>query len=184
MLLTVVRIVLIALSVPAPVSTAFPTAIILRVVEPLLLLRREQRTDLRHRVVHHCLGFLHRFTVDIFNLRCRLVDDRLDFCLLFRRKVQLFGRPLERVVTGTAAPALLVLCGSRRFLSKGGTAERKSAQSSKYDEFNFHVLCLMTGWNRSRLQFYFGMLSRRTRRNLVTETSRRLSSPLVWRRLG
>jgi hypothetical protein len=132
--------------------TVSPAAIILRVVELLLLLRREQRADLRHRVVHHRLGFLHRFTPDVFNLRRRLVDDRLDFCLLFRRKIQLFGCPLERVVTGTAAPALLVLCGSRRFLSKGGTAERKSAESGKCDEFDFRMLCL-TGRNRSRLQF-------------------------------
>ena len=138
---------------PAPVPTAFPTAIILRVVELLLLLGREQRANLRHRVVHHRLGFLHRFTADVFNLGRRLIDDRLDFCLLFRRKVQLFGRPLERVVMGTAAPALLVLCASRRFLSKGGTAERKSAESGKCDEFDFHMLFLMTGRIRSRLQF-------------------------------
>lgn len=153
MLLAVVRIVLVSLSMPAPVPTAFPAAITLRVVELFLLLGREQRADLRHRVVHHCLGFLHRFTADVFNLRHRLVDNRLDFRLLVRRKVQLFSRPLERVVMGTAAPALLVLCASRRFLSKGGTAEGKSAESGKCDEFDFHTLCLMTGWIRSRLQF-------------------------------
>jgi hypothetical protein len=38
-------------------------------------------------------------------------------------------------------------------LSKGGTAERKSAESGKCDEFDFHMLCLMTGRIRSRLQF-------------------------------
>jgi hypothetical protein len=69
-------------------------------------------------------------------------------------------------------------------LSKGGAAERKGAESDKRDEFDFHMLCLMTERIRSRLQIYFGMLSRRALRNLVTEASRRLSSPLVWKRLG
>jgi hypothetical protein len=38
-------------------------------------------------------------------------------------------------------------------LSKGGTAERKSTESGKCDEFDFHMLCLMTRRIRSRLQF-------------------------------
>ena len=156
--LTVVRIVLVALAMPASASTLSPAAIILCVVEFLLLLWREQWTDLCHRVVHHRLGFLHRFTADVINLRRRLVDNRLDFCFLFRRKIQLFGHPLKRVAMGTAVPALVVLRASRWFLSKGGTTKRKSTKSGKCDEFEFHMLCL-TGRNRSRLQFTSQCLS-------------------------
>ena len=53
----------------------------------------------------------------------------------------------------TAAAALLVRCAGLRLLSKGGTAERKSAEGGKCDEFDFHMLCLMAGQNRGRLQF-------------------------------
>lgn len=62
-------------------------AIVFRFVELFLLLGREQRTDLRHRAVHHGSGFLHRFAANAFNLRRRLVDNRLDFRLLLRRQI-------------------------------------------------------------------------------------------------
>jgi hypothetical protein len=136
--------------------TAAPaSAIILRVIELLLLLRREERANLRHRIVHYRLGFFHRFPADIFNLRRRLIDDWLDLRLLVRREIQLRGRALERIaMTAGAAAPLLILSTSTRRLGKGETAERKSAEGYKCDNFYFHTLCLMTRRNRRRLQFF------------------------------
>ena len=56
-------------------------------VELLLLLRGEQRPNLRHRVIHDRFRFLHRLLMDRLDLRLRLIDDRLDLHLLVRRQI-------------------------------------------------------------------------------------------------
>ena len=61
---------------------------VLIIIEPLLLLRREQRTDLRNGIVRHHFHFLHGLPMDRNNLRVGLIDDRLNLGLLIRRQVQ------------------------------------------------------------------------------------------------
>ena len=78
---------LVALLRLAAVGVPAAPALVLRFVEHFLLFGREHRTDLRDRVVHHRFDFLHRIATNGLNLRSRLVDDRLDLRLLFRREI-------------------------------------------------------------------------------------------------
>jgi len=64
-------------------------------IEFLLLLRRQERTDLRHGVVHDGFRLLHRLFMDRANLWLSLVDDRLDFGFLVRRQIQIVDQPVE-----------------------------------------------------------------------------------------
>ena len=68
---------------------------LLNVIELLLLIRIEQRTDLRQRAVHHRFHFLHRLLVNGGDLRFSCVEDRLDLRLLISGQVQLVGHPLQ-----------------------------------------------------------------------------------------
>ena len=56
-------------------------------IELRLLIRRQQRTNLRRSAIHDRLHFLHRLLMDRDDLRFRLVNDRLDLCLLIGRQV-------------------------------------------------------------------------------------------------
>ena len=64
-------------------------------IEFLLLLRRQERTNLRHGVVHDRFRLLHRLFMDRANLRLSLIDDRLDFGLLIRRQIQIVAQSFE-----------------------------------------------------------------------------------------
>ena len=64
-------------------------------IEFLLLLRRQERPNLRHRVVHDGFRLLHRLFMDRANLWLSLVDDRLDFGLLIRRQIQIVTQSVE-----------------------------------------------------------------------------------------
>jgi hypothetical protein len=68
---------------------------LLQVIQFLLLIRIEQRPDLRHRAVDHRLCFLHCILVDGGDLRPGLIDDRLDLRLLISREIQRFGQMLQ-----------------------------------------------------------------------------------------
>ena len=76
-------------------SLASAATVIRRGVELLLLVRCEERTNLRERVVHHGLRFLHRLPTNAFNLRRRLVDNWLDLGFLVRSEIQVFGHLLK-----------------------------------------------------------------------------------------
>ena len=64
-------------------------------IEFLLLLRRQERANLRHGVVHDGFRLLHRLFMDRANLWLSLVDDRLDFGLLVRCQIQIVAQPIE-----------------------------------------------------------------------------------------
>lgn len=64
---------------------------VLIIIELLLLLRREQWTDLRCGTVHHRFYFLHGLPANRSNLRLSLIKKRLDFGLLIGRQVQSFS---------------------------------------------------------------------------------------------
>ena len=145
----IARVILLVLSplTIAPPAAAFVAAssIILCFFEFLLLLGREHRPDLRHRVFHHRFGFLHRLTADGFDLWPRLIYDRLHLGPLFRREIQLTGHFFERTMTWTAAMGAALVLPILRALSEGAAPERKSAQGGNCDEFEFHILCVKTG---------------------------------------
>src|SRR3954465_7326436 len=56
------------------------------VISLLLLFWRQQRSDLRHRVIHNRLRLLHRVLVNCDQLRFRLIEDRLNLGLLIGGK--------------------------------------------------------------------------------------------------
>jgi len=60
---------------------------LLIIIELLLLLRREQRTDLRCCILHYRFHFLHGLAMNRSNLWLGLVDDRLNLGLLIGREV-------------------------------------------------------------------------------------------------
>jgi len=69
---------------------------LLQVSQFLLLIRIEQRPDLRDRAVDHRLCFLHCILVDGHDLRLGLIDDRLDLRLLISRQIQRFRQMFQR----------------------------------------------------------------------------------------
>ena len=75
-------------------------------VELGLLVRRQNRTDLRHRFVENGLCFLHRVLVDGDDLWPRLIEQRLDLGLLVRRQVQRLGQVLHRKLMSATAAVL------------------------------------------------------------------------------
>ena len=79
-------------------------------IQFLLLLRRQQRTNLRHGVVYDGFAFLHCLFVNRANLRSRLIYDRLDFGLLFRAQIEVFTQPIEDLMP--AALTTMVFSGS------------------------------------------------------------------------
>ena len=119
---------------------------------------------------------------------CRLIDDRLDFRLLLRREIQLLGYLLERVMTvaATAAPAGPAPCASGcGVLSKGGTAERKSAEGGKCDEVDVSYVMSDDRAESEPVTILFrnALPATRLGKFVTGSERRRLSSPLVWRRL-
>ena len=60
----------------------------LQVVEFLLLIRRQERTDLRHRFVEDRVSLLHRVFMNGDYLRPGLIEKRLHLGLLIGRQVQ------------------------------------------------------------------------------------------------
>ena len=68
---------------------------LLNVIELLLLIRIEQRTDLRQRAVHHRFHFLHRLLMNGCDLRFGLIKDWLNLGLLIRSEIQLLRYSLE-----------------------------------------------------------------------------------------
>ena len=83
----------------------------------------------------------------------------------------------------TAAPVTsqLVL-PPLRLLSEGCAAERKGTDGGKRDEFEFHMLCMMTDQARGRLQDISELHGATGKFVTVTRANR--SSPLVWQPLG
>src|SRR5438105_5623275 len=60
---------------------------LLNIVELFLLIRCEQRPNLRHCAVHHRLDFLHRLPTNGGDLRLGLIDNRLNLRLLLGGQV-------------------------------------------------------------------------------------------------
>lgn len=106
-------------------------------IELLLLLRREERTDLRRRVVHHGAHLLHRFLVDRPNLRSCLIDDRADLRLLVGREVEIARQMFQRVVHSAAVAA--VRTGAGIFSTDCDGAEREGGSDAGCNKFQFHL---------------------------------------------
>ena len=68
---------------------------LLNVIELLLLIRIEQRTDLRQRAVHHRFHFLRRLLMNGDDLRFGLIKDWLNLGLLIRSQIQLLRYSVE-----------------------------------------------------------------------------------------
>ncbi len=117
-------------------------------IEFHLLLRCEERADLRGGVLHHGAGLFHRFLMDGLDLGLRLVDDRRDFRLLVRRQVQLLGEMLERVAPlAMSHPAVAaVFAVFRSACVKAEGAERERATNRKCNKCSFHELCFSFVW--------------------------------------
>ena len=60
-------------------------------IQLLLLISREQRPDLRQRVVDNSFRFLHRLLMNGSDLRFGLIKDWLNLGLLVRCQIQLLG---------------------------------------------------------------------------------------------
>ena len=82
-------------------------------IELRLLLRRQQRTNLRRSAIHDRLHFLHRLLMNGGDLRLGAIDNWLNLGLLVGRQVQLLGYSLEAkamsMATATAARTGLCL---------------------------------------------------------------------------
>src|SRR5262249_41785121 len=123
-----------------PSVTAPATAtIIFRLVEFLLLFGREHGTDLGKGVRHYLPCLFHRFATNAFNLRSGLVNDRLDLCLLIRRKIQFVGDAFERGAM-PAAPAAtqIVATPEGGIIRQHPAAERNQTNERKGNECEFH----------------------------------------------
>ena len=81
-------------------------------IELLLLVRVEQRPDLRQRAVHHRFRFLHRILMNGADLRLGCIKDRLNLGLLIRCQIQLIGQmpKAERVTVRTPSSSQTQLC--------------------------------------------------------------------------
>jgi len=101
----------------------------LQVVEFLLLVRRQDRTDLRHRFVDNRMGFIHRVLVNGNDLRPRLIDQRLNLRLLLGRQVQGLGQMSHR--ESLTLPAAVASGESAMALGESVTAKRDCADSSE-----------------------------------------------------
>ena len=118
----------------------------LQVVEFLLLVRRQDRTDLRHRFVDDRMRLLHRILMNGDDLRPGLIDERLNFCLLIRREVQRLGQMSQRKSVAMAMPtpkafgALVAIFG----LDNGEAAERDCARGGECKQVSFHSLFCLT----------------------------------------
>ena len=75
-----------------------------QIVGFLLLFRGQQRTNLRHCIIHYRMSLLHRFLMDRDNLRFGLIKDWLDFGLLIGCQVEILGQSFE----GKCAPTTTV----------------------------------------------------------------------------
>ena len=96
---------------------------LLIIIEPLLLLRRKQRTDLRPGAGHDRFHFLHALAMDRSDLRLGLIDDRLNLGLLIGRQVQLVRDPSKAERVTVPAPE----SGSSLGLGDDKTAQRDRA---------------------------------------------------------
>jgi hypothetical protein len=99
-------------------------------IEFLLLVRRQDRTDLRHGFVHDRVRLFHRVFMNRDDLRPGLIDQRLDFGLLVRSQVQCFGQMSHRkslTVPMTVASAKSVL----RWFGKSVAGDRDCADRSE-----------------------------------------------------
>jgi len=118
----------------------------LDLVEFLLLIGREQRTDLRHRLVHDRMSFVHRLLVNGDDLRSGLVDQRLDLRLLIRRQVQsmgqLFKRKSPRATVPSTPTARAGLC-----LGKNKAAQRDGAGYGECKQVSFHSFLFLVCFN-------------------------------------
>ncbi len=103
---------------------------LLQRIKFLLLVRVEQRPDLRSGVVHYGLGFLHRIFVNGDDLRPSLIDDRLNLRLLIGRESQRLGQVFER--KSVAVPGARSATESAVFILRNGeAAKRDGADSSE-----------------------------------------------------
>ena len=116
----------------------------LDVVEFLLLIGREQRTNLRHRFVHYRVRFLHRFLVDGDDLRFGLVDERLDFGLLIGREIQSVSQSFKREPSRAAVrfPKAFMAATAGLCLGQRKAAQRDRAGCGKCKQVSFHSFCL------------------------------------------
>jgi len=78
---------------------------LLNVIKLLLLIGRQQRTNLRRSAIHDRFHLLHRLLMDRGDLRLGLIDDRLDLGLLIGRQVQLLGQ-MFKPKSVSAAPTM------------------------------------------------------------------------------
>jgi len=159
-------------------------------IEFLLLLRCEQRTDLCAGAFHDRPHLLHRFLMDGFDLRFRLIDDGLHLDLLLRGKVQALAEMLERI------PHMMIFRAGFACLKVSQTAERESAGGHESDKFFCHCfvcylffsairapLSRMDDRNRDVAVtgfFWKKFLSSQNRIYSVTSDRAALSSCAVW----
>jgi len=73
-------------------------------VEFLLLIRRQDRPNLRQRAVDYGSRFLHRLLMNGGDLRSGLINNGLDLRLLISRQVQLVGDPPKAEGVPVRAP--------------------------------------------------------------------------------
>ena len=109
-------------------------------IELLLLIRRQHRTDLRHRFVDDRMRLFHRFLVDGDDLWPGLIDERLDFGLLVGREIERFGQMRE--CESLAVPASMKVSpptGSILGLSENVTGERDGDDGRNCKQVSFHI---------------------------------------------
>ena len=89
-------------------------------VEFRLLIRRQDWSDLRQRVIDYGSRFLHRLLMNGGNLRFGLIENRLNLGLLISRQIQLVGEFSKAECVAVRAPRPGVSLG----LANDKTAER------------------------------------------------------------
>ena len=117
---------------PAVTVIATPVhPIILHLVQLLLLFGREERADLRPEVVHHRFCFLHRFPMNLLELRTRLIEHRLDLRLLIGGEIEVVGHSFERALSSpSTATAVAVVARVLRIVCQHQAAEGQNAERS------------------------------------------------------
>ena len=103
-------------------------------IEFLLLIRRQDRTDLRHRLVHDGMRLFHRVFVNRDDLRPGLIDERLDLGLLIGGEIQRFGQMPHRkslTVPTTVASVTPMEVAAAFGFRKSVASERDRADGSE-----------------------------------------------------
>ena len=150
-------------------------------VEFFLLLRREQRTDLRPGAFHDRFHLVHRFLMDGRDLWFRLIDDRLHLGLLIRREVEGLAQMLKLILHVMFRPRSVFVLGSKRAsagilsLKIGQTAKRESAGGHECDKFSCH--CFVCFLFFSAIRAPLSRMDDRNRDCAVTNFSRKFFRP-------